>query len=108
MYNPNYEFFAPTGWRCPGCGRIYSPNTSMCPYCGGNSKITYQKTTATPNWIYKEDPKTSSSVKDWWTTYLELTTADSGDAINNLFQTTTYNSLRSEFFDNNSLWEKPL
>lgn len=21
------------GWRCPVCGRIYSPYTSMCSYC---------------------------------------------------------------------------
>ena len=24
------------GWQCPICKRIYSPFTSMCPYCGGN------------------------------------------------------------------------
>lgn len=22
------------GWRCPVCGRVYSPYTSMCSYCG--------------------------------------------------------------------------
>ena len=23
------------GWECPKCGRVYSPNTSMCFFCGG-------------------------------------------------------------------------
>lgn len=22
------------GWKCPGCSRCYSPNTSICGYCG--------------------------------------------------------------------------
>lgn len=22
------------GWICPKCGRVYSPYTHMCPYCG--------------------------------------------------------------------------
>lgn len=25
------------GWVCPKCGRVYSPSTTMCLYCGGNS-----------------------------------------------------------------------
>lgn len=25
------------GWRCPVCGRVYSPFTSMCAYCGNNN-----------------------------------------------------------------------
>lgn len=29
------------GWICPKCGRVYSPFTSMCPYCGNaDFKIT--------------------------------------------------------------------
>ena len=27
------------GWQCPICGRIYSPMTLMCYYCGGEQKI---------------------------------------------------------------------
>lgn len=25
------------GWKCPVCGRVYSPFTSMCAYCGNNN-----------------------------------------------------------------------
>lgn len=24
----------PTGWRCPGCGRCYSPTVGQCSFCG--------------------------------------------------------------------------
>lgn len=27
------------GWRCPVCGRVYSPFTSMCAYCGNNNNV---------------------------------------------------------------------
>lgn len=27
------------GWRCPVCGRVYSPTTSMCFFCNGNDTI---------------------------------------------------------------------
>lgn len=37
----NNEFLmAPRGWVCPICGRVYSPTTSMCYYCGGELKTT--------------------------------------------------------------------
>jgi hypothetical protein len=26
--------FTNQGWECPKCGRVYSPYTHMCPYCG--------------------------------------------------------------------------
>ena len=39
---------AQQGWQCPICGRVYSPITPMCYYCGGEQKtITY--TTSTEN-----------------------------------------------------------
>ena len=31
------------GWICPKCGRVYSPSTSQCFYCGGGSS---------PNFVY--------------------------------------------------------
>ena len=36
----DYEFTAPQGWVCPKCGRVYSPTTFMCYYCGGEEKTT--------------------------------------------------------------------
>lgn len=31
--------FVLQGWQCPICGRVYSPFTPMCYYCGGEQKI---------------------------------------------------------------------
>ena len=28
------NLFAPQGWQCPICKRVYSPTTPMCYYCG--------------------------------------------------------------------------
>ena len=30
----------PTGWVCPKCGRVYSPMTPLCWYCGDKSITT--------------------------------------------------------------------
>ena len=46
-YPPN-DFDGPRGWICPKCGRVYSPSTSMCLYCGGNT-TTVINTTTPPN-----------------------------------------------------------
>lgn len=40
------NLFVPQGWQCPVCKRVYSPDTSMCAYCGGeawtiNTATTY-------------------------------------------------------------------
>ena len=60
MYNPNYINWAPEGWRCPVCGRVYSPTTPMCFYCS-NQEVTYG---------------TGTSINDrkWWDDYLKETT----------------------------------
>lgn len=31
------------GWICPKCGRVFSPYTHMCPYCG--PKHSHETTT---------------------------------------------------------------
>lgn len=30
--------FGQQGWICPKCGRVYSPFTRMCLYCGNGIK----------------------------------------------------------------------
>lgn len=55
---------APRGWVCPKCGRVYSPNASMCYYCGGNTDTTY--TTSTTTGVNPEK---------WWQDYLTYNTA---------------------------------
>lgn len=37
--------FIRQGWECPKCGRVYSPDTSMCMYCGQKDQNTYSTTT---------------------------------------------------------------
>lgn len=58
MYNPNYIDWGPQGWRCPVCGRCYSPTTPMCFYCS-NKEGTVQTT--------------GTSINDikWWEEYLK-------------------------------------
>ena len=60
MYNSNYYSWGPEGWRCPVCGRVYSPTTPMCFYCS-NQEVTYG---------------TGTSINDrkWWDDYLKETT----------------------------------
>lgn len=58
MYNPNYIDWSPQGWRCPVCGRVYSPTTPMCFYCS-NKEGTVQTT------------GTSINDSEWWEEYLK-------------------------------------
>lgn len=44
------------GWVCPQCGRVYSPWTSMCLYCGGGSWTI----TCGPQTICKSDNTTTA------------------------------------------------
>lgn len=32
--NPFNGMFGQQGWICPKCGRVFSPSTPMCLYCG--------------------------------------------------------------------------
>lgn len=40
---PQDNLFVSKGWQCPICGRVYSPTTPMCFYCG-NKEIVNQQT----------------------------------------------------------------
>lgn len=37
---PNTNYGNPIGWTCPKCGKVFSPNTSQCPYCNKLYEIT--------------------------------------------------------------------
>jgi len=65
-YDPNYiKWGSSQGWTCPKCGRVYSPTTPMCFYCGdGNQKTwTSPSTTGIPN------------DSGWWKDYMTVSTA---------------------------------
>ena len=66
MYQTDYDF-APRGWVCPKCGRVYSPTTPICFYCADVGKPT-TGTSTTPN----KDFKTTAIPNDavWWKDYL--------------------------------------
>ena len=50
--------FGQTGWICPKCGRVFSPFTTMCPYCKGNDKSNLITATDTDSakWYKSENP----------------------------------------------------
>lgn len=81
MYNPNYQSWGPQGWRCPECGRVYSPTVPMCFYCS-NKETTIQtdKTTVIP-----------FDDKGWWDDYQKRTTGDA-DSLNQLWKQFTVSS----------------
>lgn len=35
-----HNMFVARGWQCPICGRVYSPTTHMCFYCGNREVET--------------------------------------------------------------------
>lgn len=74
MYNPNYFDWGPQGWRCPVCGRVYSPTTPMCFYCS-NKEGTVQTT------------GTSINDSKWWEEYLKQ--SQTGKPVNDNPSTTT-------------------
>lgn len=78
---------APRGWVCPKCGRVYSPTTTMCYYCGHGS-IDVQVTNI---------PNTTGIKPDWWKDYIITsdipnlpTTLDSSDTFRVHFEDEPY------------------
>lgn len=46
---PNSDFFQTinspdTGWKCPKCDKVYSPNTSECYECNANNNTKWATT----------------------------------------------------------------
>ena len=59
------------GWICPKCGRVYSPNTSMCPYCNGQTKTF---------------PTTTTIDDDWWKKYLQHSSTGNNEDTTNIWK----------------------
>ena len=70
-----FEMFAPQGWQCPICRRVYSPTTPMCYYCGNGvvttTTTTNIKTPKTEEDFTKEWKKAIQGTSDYGT-YLDL------------------------------------
>lgn len=55
------ENFAQQGWQCPICKRVYSPFTTMCYYCGGDTVIsTGIHGTGDVDWLKQQTITTST------------------------------------------------
>lgn len=60
---PQQDYFAPKGWVCPKCGRVYAPSTPMCWYCGKEEIRNVPNTSAIPN-FEESIRKISVSIND--------------------------------------------
>ena len=60
----SYEFegFAPQGWQCPICKRVYSPMTPTCWYCGNYTTTTSIEIHSSQNDLVK---KWNEIVNSW-------------------------------------------
>lgn len=52
VLNPYKGSFGMQGWVCPKCGRVFSPYTSMCLHCKGESSILPNITCETQGGVY--------------------------------------------------------
>ena len=62
MYTLNDEFNAPQGWVCPKCGRVYSPSTPMCWYCGGGRGSIINAPTTKVDWTLPQTITTCDEI----------------------------------------------
>jgi len=58
------DYFAPKGWVCPKCGRVYAPSTPMCWYCGKEEIRNVPNTTGSPVNFDEYIRKISVSIDD--------------------------------------------
>ena len=65
----NYNWIGRQGWICPKCGRVFSPDTSMCFYCGSAGTIINTTTTSQPPLSGAITVKANGD-EDWLKTYL--------------------------------------
>ena len=61
---PQDSLFCNKGWQCPICGRVYSPTTPMCFYCGNKSESTQVATTQSGNLIDARCVKIENTLDD--------------------------------------------
>jgi len=65
------------GWQCPCCGRVYSPNTVMCMYCGGDQQpsphIPPQPWAGTPYWRETSTTGDDNDYAVWNRSYQNIT-----------------------------------
>lgn len=63
----NIDLTTPQGWVCPKCGRVYSPMTPMCFYCGGEQASTISTGTGKSyiNYVHTEPQKTCDTCEYW-------------------------------------------
>ena len=61
--NFNSGLFGQQGWICPKCGRVYSPFTQMCLYCGPNSTNTISNLGNHNTHISEEELKENREIK---------------------------------------------
>lgn len=55
--NQNYQY----GWVCPKCGRVYSPTTSSCLFCGPG--VSYTVTANTANTVNAVNTTSTATVE---------------------------------------------
>ena len=61
----NYEVSSiQQGWQCPICKRVYSPNTMMCFYCGGECKTGISTDGTAIDWTKLQSVRTASNKRE--------------------------------------------
>lgn len=72
MVEPN--FFAPQGWQCPICKRVYSPSTPCCFTCGAEGVTN--TSTSTDCVEHQKEPYEESNYTSISTGYATYTAED--------------------------------